>query len=130
MAENFEIPSETLYFEIDFDTIFALKEAEEKTFGAISPYQSIRRELNFVLPRTAETGKVANKIASVHPWISNVIVDSVFEDAEKVGKDVKSVNFSFIVQSPDSTISDDEAQKIQQSVIEAVEKMGYKLRGF
>ncbi len=130
VVENFEIPSETVYFEVNFEEIFQIIQKTSRQLQHISSYQPIRRELNFLLPKKAEIAEVARKIESTHDWISRVIVDSVFEDEEKVGKDMRSVNFSFVVQSPDSTITDEEAKNIQESVIAAVTEMGYKLRGF
>lgn len=128
VAENFEIPTETLYFEMDFDTIFNIKYSSETIFAPISPYQPIRREFNFVLDKTTETGEIAREIEAVHPWISGVVVDDIFVDTEKVGENKKSVTFSCVILSPESTISDDEAKNIHASVIKKIESLGFKLR--
>jgi hypothetical protein len=48
---------------------------------------------------TIQTGSVALLIESEHPWIHNVVVDSVYQDDDKIGKGKKSVNFHFILQS-------------------------------
>lgn len=129
VVENFEIPDSTIYFEIDFEAIFQLEKNTEKHLKPISVYQPITRELNFLLPKHTEIGSVAHKIEAVHPWISRVVVDDIFEDAEKIGENMRSVNFSFVVQSPDSTISDEEAKNIQESIIQTIADAGYKLRG-
>lgn len=129
VTENFEIPENTIYFEMNFEEIFALLEKTNRRFENISVYQPISRELNFILPKNVEIGEIAHKIEAVHPWIGRVIVDSIFEDAEKIGENLRSVNFSFIVQSPTGTISDEEAKNIQNSVIETIGNAGYKLRG-
>lgn len=130
VVENFEIPASTLYFEMDFDTIFAVMQAEDHIFSPLSAYQSTQWNFNFVLPKKTETSEVAKLIEETHPWISRTVVDSVYEDAEKVGIDKKSVNFSCTIQSMDGTISDEEAKTLHESVIAKLEKMGYKLRGF
>lgn len=129
VAIAFEIPENTVYFEIDMEHLFLLSRESQKVFQPISPYQPIRRELNFLLPRQEETGKVARHIAAVHPWISEVVVASIYEDAEKIGSEKKSVTFAFVVQSPESTITDEQAKHIQDAVIDTITRLGYPLRG-
>lgn len=129
VVENFEIPAETVYFEANFEEIFQIIQKTERTLKHISAYQPITRELNFVLPKKAEMAEVARKIDATHPWISGVVVEDIFEDAEKIGENMRSVTFSFVIQSPNSTITDEEAKNIHESVIASVAEMGYKLRG-
>ena len=117
VAENFEAPEQTMYFEIDFEILLDFMLQEERLFQPISSYQSIPRELNFILPEHTETGKIARDIEALHPWISHVVVDSVYRDPTKVGEGKKSVNFSFSLQSMDKTISDHEAGDIQNTII-------------
>lgn len=84
VAKNFEIPENTLYFEIDFERLLKYFENNKTKFAHISAYQAISREFNFLMPKNDETGKLAQIITSVRPWISNVIVEDIFEDAEKL----------------------------------------------
>lgn len=86
------------------------------------------RELNFLVPKTTPTGDIAKILDSVHPWIQNVIVASVYEDDEKLGKENKSVNFSFVLSNLDGTISDSEALHVQNLAIETMQSHGYPLR--
>ena len=97
-AEAFEIPHETWYFEADMETLLMLSREKEVLFQAISRFQSIPRELNFVMDEKVQTGEVAKLIDSEHPWIHDVVVDSIYRDAEKIGAGKKSVNFSFTLQ--------------------------------
>lgn len=129
IAVSFEIPENTWYFEVDFDALFDLFADREKLFRKISPYQSIPRELNFILEERTETGVIAEEISTVHPWIGEVTVNSIYRDEEKIGKDKKSVNFSFSLQWMDATLSDDEALTIQNNIIEKIEQLWYALRG-
>jgi len=130
VAENFEIPEETWYFEMDFEKFLLRVLERERLFQPISAYQSIPRELNFILPEHTETGEIARDIEAIHPWISRVTIDSVYRDEEKIGSEKKSVNFAFVLQSMDGTISDTEALDIQNSIIEKMKASGYSLRGF
>lgn len=83
IAEVYEIPENTLYGEIDIESLKSLSVQKETQFSPISSYQAIPRELNFIIPERAETGEIARIIASIHPWISPVTIDSVYRDDEK-----------------------------------------------
>lgn len=99
VAEYFDIPSDVLYFEADYEAILELSGDKETIFHPISRFQSISRELNFIMPESTETGEVAHMIDSMSPWIHDVVVDSIYRDDAKVGSGKKSVNFAFRLQS-------------------------------
>jgi phenylalanyl-tRNA synthetase beta subunit len=71
---------------------------------------------------------MATLLSSVHPWIMGVVVDSIYRDAEKIWVAKKSVNYSFSLQSDESTISDDEAMTIQNMIIETMKEKWVELR--
>lgn len=127
VASNFWL-EEWFYFEIDFSTLLEHMEDGEVRFESISRYQTIPRELNFVMNTHTPTGEVARTLDALHPWITHVTVDSIFEDAEKIGSGKKSVNFAFTLSSHDATISDEEALSVQNLIIEEMEKKGFELR--
>lgn len=127
-AEAFDIPADTLYWEADMRVLLDGFLNAEKRLAPISKFQSIPRELNFVMGRDVTTGPIAKMIEAHHPYIQNVIVDSIYEDESKLGKDKKSVNFSFTLQSHEDTISDDEALRIQDAIIALMKTHNYELR--
>ena len=128
IAHHFELGTKTLYFEIDYEKILELSRENDMRFHPISKYQTIPRELNFVMPEHTPTGDVAHIIDAVHPWIQNIVIDSVYIDSKKIGEWVKSVNFSFLLSNHDATISDAEALNVQNMVIEKMKDHGYSLR--
>lgn len=74
------------------------------------------------------TGEVARSLDALHPWITSVTVDSIFEDSEKIGTWKKSVNFAFTLSNHDATISDEEALSVQNLIITEMNKKGFELR--
>ena len=117
-----------LYFELDFATLLDHMENSEIRFQPISRYQTIPRELNFVMDTHTPTGEVARSLDALHPWITSVTVDSIFEDSEKIGTWKKSVNFAFTLSNHDATISDEEALSVQNLIITEMNKKGFELR--
>ncbi|MBC7498778.1 phenylalanine--tRNA ligase subunit beta [Candidatus Gracilibacteria bacterium] len=127
-AEAFDIPPETLYWEADIGLLLSHFEERETRVAPISRFQSIPRELSFVMDELTHTGPIALTIESHHPWISGVTVASIYRDEVRLGKDCKSVNFVFSLTSHEHTISDDEALVIQVDIIEKMKTMGCEIR--
>ena len=127
-AHEFEINEETLYFEIDYEAILELHRDKDERFHEISRFQTIPRELNFLLGEHTPTAEVARIIDAVHPWIQDLRVDSIYTDEAKLGKGIKSVNFAFILSNREWTISDDEAMSVQNLIIETLQTHGFALR--
>ncbi|GAB0174601.1 MAG: phenylalanine--tRNA ligase subunit beta [Candidatus Altimarinota bacterium] len=117
-----------LYFEIDFEILLSHMKESEVRFEPISRYQTIARELNFLMDEHTPTGDVARILDALHPWITQVTVDSIFTDKEKIGEGKKSVNYAFILSNHDATISDEEALSVQNHIIEEMKHRGFELR--
>lgn len=84
---------------MDYEAILRLRRDKDDRFHEISRFQTIPRELNFLLGEHTPAAEVARIIDAVHPWIQNLRVDSVYEDEAKLGKGIKSVNFAFILSN-------------------------------
>ena len=127
-AEAFDIPADTLYWEADIWLILSRYIIRETRIAPISRFQSIPRELSFVMDESIHSWPIALDIESFHPWISTVYVGSVFRDENKLWTGKKSVNFIFSLTSHEHTISDDEALVIQNGIIEAMAIKGCLIR--
>ena len=127
-AEAFDIPTETLYWEADISLLLSHFVERETRVSPISRFQSIPRELSFVMDELVHTGPVALDIESHHPWISDVYVGSIYRDEVKLGANKKSVNFVFTLCSHEHTITDEEALTIQNAIIETMQSKGCELR--
>ncbi|NRH21623.1 phenylalanine--tRNA ligase subunit beta [Candidatus Gracilibacteria bacterium] len=127
-AEAFGISPETLYWESDFQILLSHIELKETRVQPISKFQSIPRELSFVMDESIHTGPIAQDIESFHPWISGVYVGSIYRDETKLGTNKKSVNFVFSLCSHEHTITDIEALDIQNNIIETMKEKGCHIR--
>ncbi len=104
-------------------------ERGEPKFSEPSKFPGVRRELNFVLNERDLSGDVAAAVSAVDERIGSVSVLDVFRDAAKVGEGKKSVTFSFVIEDPEKTITDQEALEIQNRIVAEMEKRGLGLRG-
>jgi phenylalanyl-tRNA synthetase beta chain len=128
VAASFWLGEDTIYFQADFSVLLEHYKNRDPRFHPISKYQTIPRELNFVMQSNTPTGDVARTLDTLHPWIWDVYVASIYEDDMKLGAGKKSVNFAFTLSNHDDTISDEDAMKVQDMVIEEMGKKGYDLR--
>ena len=128
-AESFGLSGEMVhFFEVDYTLLFNRFALAQHTFREISKYPSISRELNFVLDERTPVASVIEQIASVHPFLGGFSVVDTFRDEAKVGMDKKSVTFSFSIQDPEKTITDEQALTIQTAIIARMEEGGVELR--
>jgi phenylalanyl-tRNA synthetase beta chain len=127
-AEAFDISTDTLYWEANVWLLLSRFALRETRVAPISRFQSIPRELSFVMDESMHSGPIAIDIETFHPWISRVHVGSVYRDEDKLWTDKKSVNFIFSLTSHEHTISDDEALHIQNGIIEAMASKGCHIR--
>jgi len=97
-------------------------------FSPIPEYPGTRRELNFIVPEETPVAVVINLIRDAHEWIFDIGVNEIYRDEKHIGKDKKSVVVSFLIRNPETTITDDEASKIQEIVVQKLNSGGYKLR--
>ena len=128
-ASLFEISPDTLYFEWDYEELLRLSREKDERFTEISRFQTIPRELNFILPKMTPTGNISRMIDAVHPWIRELRVDSIYEDVARIWEWMKSVNYAFILSNTEGTITDEEALSVQNLIINTMMDHGYTIRG-
>ncbi len=98
-------------------------------YKPIPEYPGTRRELNFIMPEETPVAIVTNLVGTTHEWISDIGVTEIYRDEKHIGKDKKSVIVSFLIRNPNMTITDEEAGKIQETLVQNLAREGYYLRG-
>lgn len=87
-------------------------------FVPLIEFPGTRREINFVMPEEAPVAVIIELVRTSHEWISDIGVNEIYRDETHIGRDKKSVIVSFLIRNPKATITDDEAGKVQETVIE------------
>lgn len=98
-------------------------------FSPLPEYPGTRRELNFILPEETPVAVVTRLVQESHEWVSDVGVNEIYRDEKHIGKDKKSVVVSFLIRNNAATITDSDASKVQETVVQKLDTAGYKLRG-
>lgn len=98
-------------------------------FRSIVEFPGTRRDLNIIIPEETPVAVVTAIVQASHEWISDIGVSEIYRDESHIGADKKSVVVSFLIRNNATTITDEEAAKIQESAIANLSTAGYSLRG-
>ena len=98
-------------------------------FTPLIEFPGTRREFNFIMPETTPVATIVELVRASHPWISDIGVTEIYRDEKHIGADKKSVVISLLIRNPEATITDEEALKIHQTIVNQLSEKGYQLRG-
>jgi phenylalanyl-tRNA synthetase beta chain len=95
----------------------------------VSRFQPVRRDFSLVLDESIGWERIDRALAGLRiPELVEWRVREVFRDA-KLGKGEYSLLMGATFQAPDRTLREEELQSFQARVVEAVGKVGARLRG-
>jgi phenylalanyl-tRNA synthetase beta chain len=115
-------------FELELAPFFAASR-EPVTYEDVITYPPVRQDLAFSVPEEVAAGDV---VAAAHEAAGSELREMRAFDVyhgEQVGSGRKSIAFSVVFQSPERTLSDEDAARLRGAVIEALaERFGAELR--
>ncbi|MGI6510955.1 MAG: phenylalanine--tRNA ligase subunit beta [Catenisphaera adipataccumulans] len=111
--------------EIDFDALFDVKKSKIK-FKPVSKYQSVSRDISFVIKRTVPAEDIIREIRkngklNKENIIRDVEIFDVYEKAP-LPPTVKSVALSILFQAENRTLKDQEVNDVFDQIVAALEK--------
>jgi phenylalanyl-tRNA synthetase beta chain len=114
--------------ELDLGSLFA-ESREPVTYEDVITYPAVRQDLAFVVPEEVEAGELVDAAReAAGPELREVEVFDVYR-GEQVGEGKKSVAFSVVFQSPERTLSDEDAATLRQKIADTLtERFGAVLR--
>jgi len=130
LAADFDIKKPVYFASIRWnDFIRAVKERQGQRFKPFSKYPAVRRDLALLVDKDvsyASLYKAARKAAK--NVVESVNLFDVYE-GDKIPEGKKSYAMSFVLRSPSKTLSDKEADRITEQILEALAReTGARLR--
>jgi phenylalanyl-tRNA synthetase beta chain len=115
-------------FELDLDRLFAGVE-ERVEYEELLTYPALRQDIAVAVPEEVETGALVDAAREASgPELREARVFDVYH-GEQVGEGRKSVALHLVFQSPDRTLSDEDAAALRGRIVEALaERFGAELR--
>ena len=129
MVKAFDIKSEVLYAEFDWDTIIKLCKASKTTYQTVPKFPAVRRDLALLVDASVEF----NTLQSLAKQYENQLLKSVnlFDvyEGNKLPKGKKSYALSFVLQDENKTLTDKHIDKTMDKLIKVFkEKAGAEIR--
>ena len=114
--------------ELDFDVLFE-NVSKTKDYVPLPKYPSINRDFSFVCPEDLEVGTIEECIKSASGKLAESIsLFDVYRGAN-LQTGTKSVSFNVVLRSNDHTLTVEEADKVSNKILSAVEhKLGITIR--
>jgi len=110
-------------FELDFEKIVELA-TEERIYLAPSKYPAMVRDIALLVERGTKVVEVLNLInAAGGQLVRDVDLFDMYE-GEEIPQGKKNLAFHIIYQSDDHTLTDKEVNKLQEKIINALDKEG------
>jgi phenylalanyl-tRNA synthetase beta chain len=108
-------------FELDLELLFAASRAPV-TYEDVITYPAVRQDLAFVVPEEIEAGELVDAAReAAGPELREIAVFDVYR-GEQVGEGKKSIAFSVAFQSPERTLSDEDAAALRRKIADSLEK--------
>jgi phenylalanyl-tRNA synthetase beta chain len=115
-------------FELDLDQLFAASR-DPVSYEDVISFPAVRQDIAVAVPEDVPAGDlVAAAREAAGPELREIRVFDVYR-GEQVGDGRKSVAFSVAYQSPDRTLSDEDATLLRDAIVAALrERFGAELR--
>jgi phenylalanyl-tRNA synthetase beta chain len=127
--ERFELRGSSTVAEIDLDVLAAVAELVP-TARPLSPYPSVSRDLNIVVPETVHWAEVADLVRVAGGEVLEAVeYQETYRDLQRLGAGRKSLLFTVQLRSAGGTLTNEEADGVRDRIVRLLaEQVGGELR--
>ena len=129
MLKAFDVKSEVLYAEFDWDTILELCNSNKTTYQIVPKFPAVRRDLALLVDASVEF-KTLQSLANQceNQLLKSVNLFDVYEGNE-LPEGKKSYALSFVLQDEKKTLTEKHIDKVMDKLMKAFqEKAGAEIR--
>lgn len=123
--QKYDLPNAPLLFELDMSAVLAI---EKTVYRPVSKFQSVRRDLAFVLP---ENVAYADLLAALYSVNNKLIQEVALFDVYRgtgLSENMKSMAVKVMLQDNDATLTDEAVEAVVVQLLAAAATVGAKLR--
>lgn len=124
-VQKYGLNQAPVVFELDFHTILQKNKVE---FKPISKFQSVRRDLAFVLPEHIEAATLLDALEQERSdLVQSIALFDVYQGIG-VGEGKRSLAIKVLLQAQDRTLSDHDVEAVIHNMLQSAENLGAVLR--
>jgi phenylalanyl-tRNA synthetase beta chain len=127
LADDLDIQQGTLLAELDLDALQAMP-AIRHEYAHLSPYPSVRRDMAFLIAKSASYDRV---IAAIEKAVGPILEDAwLFDRYEGKGvpEGMHSLAIAIVLRHQERTMTDDEANSAREAAFQALQPFGAQRR--
>lgn len=127
-SDKLGIDKKVYILDVNVNTLTELYESCSYCFKPIPRFPSIRRDISFVVSKDVTAGQMIDKVKDVSNLVEDANVFDIFEGSRlEINK--KSVGISILIRSKNKTLTDEDANKVQNLAIsELNSSLGAEIR--
>ena len=115
VTDFFDIDSQVILFEIDADLISSSIGLKKSDYSQINRFPSSERDVSLIFDKSITSADIVNMI-SLHKLVEKVIPVDVYA-GEEIKQEKKSVTYRIIYRADDKTLTGEQVQKAQNSIL-------------
>ena len=120
--KQFDIKQPVYFADINWNVLTQLAAKEKLEYKEIARFPAVERDLAIVIPQTTTYAEVEQTIAQAKvSRLQSVSLFDVFE-SEKIGAGKKSMALNFVFQDDEKTLTDNETEKMMNTLVQSLEK--------
>ena len=128
VMQNYGLSTATYAAELDFDKIFE-NSTTEKHYKSLPKFPASTRDFSFVCDKDLEVGKIEKIMAAAGgKLVEDVKLFDIYT-GHQIGENKKSVSIRVILRAADRTLTVEEAEKVSDKILKALDvQLGINLR--
>ncbi|MCH8029668.1 MAG: phenylalanine--tRNA ligase subunit beta [Candidatus Dadabacteria bacterium] len=129
IQERLDISKSVYVFELDLDKLSELSASAPRALSPLPRFPSLRRDLALIVNDNLIVGDILKEISKIKtPYIEEASVFDVFT-GKPIEEGKKSVAVSIVLRATDKTLTDEEANSVQNKILKKLEgALGTELR--
>lgn len=120
--KQFDIKQPVYFADINWNILTQLAAKAKLEYKEIARFPAVERDLAIVIPQATTFAEVEQTIAQAKvSRLQSVSLFDVFE-SEKIGAGKKSMALNFVFQDDEKTLTDNETEKMMNTLVQSLEK--------
>ena len=127
VLKNFDLKERAYVAVLDLEEVYPLA-GDHKKYTPVAKFPAVSHDFSLLVPLNVTAGEVEDEIReAASPLLEKVELFDIYEGAQVLAG-FKSLSYNVSLRAKDHTLSEEEINKVRGDLLNALEKIGVKLR--